>query len=126
MALKVKKAQDEGRVAEARALECEALHKAVAERARESDALCKALAEKLQRAEEGAAGASGAVVQVAVSTQTAMEEEVVPVQVAVSTQTAVVEEVKEPEADPQEAVQGSDQLLFGTIRHDAIWLGNFP
>ena len=56
---------------------------------------------------------------------TAMEEEVVPVQVAVSTQTAVVEEVKEPEAAPQEAVQGSDQSLSGTIRHDAIW-GTFP
>ena len=78
------------------------------ERARESEALCKALAEKLQRAEEGAAVASEVVVQVAVSTQTAM-----------------VEEVKESTLDPQEAVQGSDQLLFGTIRHDAIW-GTFP
>ena len=78
------------------------------ERARESEALCKALAEKLQRAEEGAVVASEVVVQVAVSTQTAM-----------------VEEVKEPTVDPQEAVQGSDQLLFGTIRYDAIW-GTFP
>ena len=78
------------------------------ERARESEALCKALAEKLQRAEEGAAVASEVVVQVAVSTQTAM-----------------VEEVKESTVDPQEAVQGSDQLLFGTIRYDAIW-GTFP
>ena len=94
MALKVKRKQE---------LTCEA-----EERARESEALCKALAEKLQRAEEGAAVASEVVVQVAVSTQT-----------------AVVEEVKEPEADPPEAVQGSDQLLFGTIRHDAIW-GTFP
>ena len=53
-----------------------------------------------------------------------MASEVV-VQVAVSTQTAMVEEVKESALDPQEAVQGSDQLLFGTIRHDAIW-GTFP
>jgi len=78
------------------------------ERARESEALCKALAEKLQRAEEEAAVASGVAVQVAVSTQTAMEEE-----------------VKEPTVDPREAVQGSDQLLFGTIRYDAIW-GTIP
>ena len=94
MALKVKQQQE---------MKCEA-----EERARESEALCKALAEELQRAEEGATVASGVLVQVAVSTQT-----------------AVVVEVKEPEVDPQEAVQGSDQLLFGTIRHDAIW-GTFP
>ena len=49
----------------------------------------------------------------------------VPVQVTVSTQTGVVEKEKAPSVDTQEAVQGSDQLLFGTVRHDAIW-GTFP
>ena len=42
-------------------------------------------------------------------------------QVAVSTQTEVVEQVKEPAVDPQEVVKGRNQLHLGTILHDAIW-----
>lgn len=97
MALKVKRKQE---------LACEA-----EERASESEALCKTLDERLQCAMDE-------VVRLRIAAA-------VPVQVAVSTQTAVVEEVKGPEAAPQEAVQGSDQSLFGNIRHDAIW-GTFP
>ena len=78
------------------------------DRVRELEALYNAVAEELKCAEEGATVASE-----------------IPVQVAVSTQTKVVEKEKAPSVDTQEAVQDSDHLLFGTIRHDAIW-GTFP